>query len=60
MKSTERVHESILEFGKRKKEKEFTLKNLEDNLVKIKEKFEEKKAFYNRRGKELKKIFSQL
>ncbi len=41
MKSTERVHESILEFGKRKKEKEFTLKNLEDNLVKIKEKFEE-------------------
>ncbi len=39
MKSTERVHESILEFGKKKKEKEFELKNIEDKIVKIKEQF---------------------
>lgn len=39
MKSTERVHESILEFGKRKKEKEFELKNIEEKLEKIKADF---------------------
>ena len=40
-KSSERVHESILEFGKKKKEKEFELKQIEDNLAGLKEKFGE-------------------
>lgn len=40
-KSAERVHESIVEFGKKKKEKEFELKQLEDNLSELKEKFKE-------------------
>ncbi len=40
-KSSERVHESILEFGKKKKEKEFELKKLEDTLTEVKKKFDE-------------------
>ncbi|MBQ2645660.1 chromosome segregation protein SMC [bacterium] len=40
-KSSERVHESILEFGKKKEEKKFELKKIEDNIVKIKKKFDE-------------------
>lgn len=40
-KSSERVHESILEFGKKKKEKEFELKQLEDKMIVIRAKFNE-------------------
>lgn len=38
--SLERVHESILEFGKKKTEKQFELKKVEDSLKKIKAEFE--------------------
>lgn len=37
--SFERVHESILEFGKKKTEKQFELKKIEDKLLKIKSEF---------------------
>ena len=40
-KSSERVHENILEFGKKKEEKRYELKKVEDKLVEIKKKFEE-------------------
>ena len=40
-KSSERVHESIIEFGKKKKEKEFELKQLEDNMIILRAKFNE-------------------
>lgn len=40
-KSIERVHESILEFNKKKKEEEQKLKELEKNLTKVKVKYDE-------------------
>ena len=40
-KSIERVHESILEFNKKKKEEEFKLKDLESKLIKAQEKYKE-------------------
>ncbi len=40
-RSIERVHESILEFNKKKKEEEQKLKGLEKNLVDVQKKYEE-------------------
>lgn len=40
-KSIERVHESILEFNKKKKEEEYKLKDLEGKLAKVKDKYAE-------------------
>lgn len=40
-KSIERVHESILEFNKKKKEEEYKLKDLEGKLVEVKTKYDE-------------------
>ncbi len=40
-RSIERVHESILEFNKKKKEEEFKLKNLENKLTQVKIKYDE-------------------
>ncbi len=40
-KSIERVHESILEFNKKKKEEEFKLKDLNGKITQVKSKYEE-------------------
>ena len=40
-KSSERVHESILEFGKKKEEKKFELKQIEDAMIVLRAKFNE-------------------
>lgn len=40
-RSIERVHESILEFNKKKKEEEFKLKDLEGKLTQVKTKYDE-------------------
>ena len=40
-KSSERVHESIIEFGKKKEEKKFELKQIEDKMIALRAKFNE-------------------
>lgn len=44
MKSNEHVHESIMEFGKKKEEKRYELKKIEDKILKVKKNLEEVQA----------------
>lgn len=63
-KSIERVHESILEFNKKKKEEEQKLKTLEKNLIEIKQKYAEVSELVKTNGEaeqlEIKKQVEEL
>jgi chromosome segregation protein len=51
-KTNEKMHESIMEFGKKKEEKRFELKKTEDALTKTKKKFEEVQAKVRENGEQ--------